>query len=349
MGMEAELTGSADSGSSESTILEQFNLWLDSSLPCFELVESSRNNGAIGLNPRGTSAPILGEDLYRWGKVTIPEPEDASAFIDGVTLVEEQGAGAPWSTTTRIHRGVIETLCGKESLELLEKVKVMTTTAFAMTGGLVSSGKPISLLHLVEEKAPAAIAMDSCGKCGNKDAKMQCSACRFAFYCDADHQRAAWSSHKAQCKRRKEGGLRLIVGGAPTTPNGPVDSGYCLDWKCQLSVEKGDKLVAKIYTSVMRRHQLHDIALAVGMKYPFPIGYTSADWTSPAYRKGLHLCLTISEPAEFKAFFELLRKNQSLFISGKNVASIMLQMYEEDKVGIDSVKGAFEMARRAEG
>ena len=38
-----------------------------------------------------------------------------------------------------------------------------------------------------------------CGHCGKPATATRCSRCKKAYYCDADHQRAAWPLHKYVC------------------------------------------------------------------------------------------------------------------------------------------------------
>ena len=57
--------------------------------------------------------------------------------------------------------------------------------------------------------------MDYCAHCKNPSAALRCSACHAVLYCNADHQKADWKTHKPVCqllrKAVQNGGYEKVV------------------------------------------------------------------------------------------------------------------------------------------
>jgi hypothetical protein len=58
-----------------------------------------------------------------------------------------------------------------------------------------------------------AFASKPCAKCSGSMAKLRCSRCKTAYYCDKACQKSAWKSHRTVCEPATQGYS------APATPN----------------------------------------------------------------------------------------------------------------------------------
>lgn len=304
-------------------------------LPCFELFESSR--GSVSLRPRAGSRPVSGQNLLIWGLVDAIDQEtaDEDSWISGITLHDEIANAGDWAVS-KLHRKATELLCGKEGVELLESVKRMSTSAWALTGGDMVAGKPVALLHVVDKKYPEDRTCAVCGKTGDK----QCAGCRNRKFCSADCQKSDWPSHKPVCTRGKQMGEQFICG---------RDS-WVLDWRCTLDFEDSDEssddskkpnLILRIHASPDKRGILFCMALALNLPFPFAISAATQKDTR-AWKEGYHAVLTISEPKTVNRFIELWEKNEDRGLSQKNLAFGLWKQGKLEKEFLEVVKKAEE-------